>query len=133
MVIKMIELLIAIGIFLLIAALLLMITTAKTNTKTMTFHSNNPEDFQKFIEENNFPKEMMENLSKNGAFTTSVTTEKTTRTVKYVNGELVSDQTQTETSRPLTNCPNCGATIEPGNDGACRYCNASFNTYRINQ
>lgn len=59
---------------------------------------------------------------------------KTVRKIKYENGQIVSNETHTSNNSvtPITNCPNCGAHIEPGNTGICRYCNTSFNTYQIN-
>lgn len=131
----MVELLIGGGILLLFISIIILLANKGTNKKVVTFHSNNPEDFKKFMEQNNFPPEMIQNMNigKNGSFK-NVTTTKTMKTVKYVNGQKVSEETHNENSNytPLTNCPNCGATLEPGNTGVCRYCNTSFNTYQIN-
>ncbi len=121
-----------VGIILLIVSIIIL--AFKKTTNVTLVKSDNPEDLKKFMEQNNFPKEMIQNISENnGTFTTNVTTTQTTRTVKYVNGELVSDATKTITNTPLTNCPRCGAMIEPGNNGICRFCNTTFNNNQINQ
>ena len=106
----------------------------KGNKNINVIKTNNPEDFKKFIEQNNFPTEMIQNMTQNGNMT-NVTTTQTTRTVKYVNGQLVSDETQSSSSNtlPFEYCPRCGAKVEPDNNGICRYCNTPFNAYRINQ
>lgn len=119
------------GVFLLVVAV---ITLAfKSQKENITFiKGNNPEELKKFMEEHNFPQEMIQNMTENG---TNIVTTTTTTKVKYVNGQKVSEETHNFNSNitPLTNCPNCGAMIEPGNNGVCRYCNTTLNTYQINK
>lgn len=120
------------GIGMLILSIILIIVSGKKNIKVIK--TNNPEEFKEFMEQHNFPTEMIQNMTQNGNMT-NVTTTQTTRTVKYVNGQLVSDETQSSSSStlPFEYCPKCGAKVEPDNNGICRYCNTPFNAYRINQ
>lgn len=124
---------ITVGIVLLLISITLLVI-GKKNMSITIVKNNNPEDLQKFMEQHNFPTEMIQNMTQNGNMT-NVTTTQTTRTVKYVNGQLVSDETQSSSSNtlPFEYCPKCGAKIEPNNNGICRYCNTPFNAYRINQ
>ena len=124
---------ITVGIVLLLLSIVLLVI-GKKNMSITIVKNNNPEDLQKFMEQHNFPTEMIQNMTQNGNMT-NVTTTQTTRTVKYVNGQLVSDETQSSSSNtlPFEYCPKCGAKIEPDNNGICRYCNTPFNAYRINQ
>ena len=125
-------LLTTIGVGLLILSVILLIF--KGNKNTNVIKTNNPEELKQFMEQNNFPEEMIKNMTGENAFS-NITTTQTTRTVKYVNGQIVSDETHNINNNitPLTNCPNCGAKLEPGNNGVCRYCNTQFTTYQINQ
>lgn len=120
------------GIGMLILSIILIIVSGKKNLKVIK--TNNPEEFKEFMEQHNFPTEMIQNMTQNGNMT-NITTTQTTRTVKYVNGQLVSDETQSSSSNtlPFEYCPKCGAKVEPDNNGICRYCNTPFNAYRINQ
>ena len=123
---------ITIGIVMLIISIILIIVGGKKNIKVIK--TNNPEELKEFMEQHNFPTEMIQNMTQNGNMT-NITTTQTTRTVKYVNGQLVSDETQSSSSNtlPFEYCPKCGAKVEPDNNGICRYCNTPFNAYRINQ
>lgn len=125
-------LLTTIGVGLLIISFILLIF--KGNKNINVIKTNNPEELKQFMEQNNFPEEMIKNMTGENAFS-GLTTTQTTRTVKYVNGQIVSDETHSINNNitPLTNCPNCGAKLEPGNNGVCRYCNTQFTTYQINQ
>ena len=125
--------LITIGIVFIIISVILTIFSKK-NTNIKIVKSNNPEELKQFMEQHNFPTEMIQNMTQNGNMT-NVTTMQTTRTVKYVNGQLVSDETQSSSSNtlPFEYCPKCGAKVKPDNNGICRYCNTPFNAYRINQ
>ena len=125
--------LVTVGIVLVILSIILTIFT-KNNTNVKIVKSNNPEELKQFMEQHNFPTEMIQNMTQNSNMT-NVTTTQTTRTVKYVNGQLVSDETQSTSSNtlPFEYCPKCGAKVEPDNNGICRYCNTPFNAYRINQ
>ena len=125
--------LVTVGIVFIIISVILTIFTKK-NTNLKIVKSNNPEELKQFMEQHNFPTEMIQNMTQNGNMT-NVTTMQTTRTVKYVNGQLVSDETQSSSSNtlPFEYCPKCGAKVEPDNNGICRYCNTPFNVYRINQ
>ena len=119
------------GVFLLVVSIIILVF--KSQKDNITFiKSNNPEELKKFMEEHNFPQEMIQNMTENG---TNIVTTTTTTKVEYVNGQKVSEETHNFNSNitPLTNCPNCGAMIEPGNNGVCRYCNTTFNTYQINK
>lgn len=127
------------GIIITVGVILVLLSIAllafgKKNTSITIIKNNNPEDLKKFMEQHNFPTEMIQNMTQNGNMT-NVTTTQTTRTVKYVNGQLVSDETQSSSSNtlPFEYCPKCGAKVEPDNNGICRYCNTPFNAYRINQ
>ena len=127
------------GIIITVGVILVLLSTAllvvgKKNTSITIIKNNNPEDLKKFMEQHNFPEEMIQTMTQNGNMT-NVTTTQTTRTVKYVNGQLVSDETQSSSSNtlPFEYCPKCGAKVEPDNNGICRYCNTPFNAYRINQ
>ena len=124
---------ITVGVILVLLSIAL-IAFGKKNTSITIIKNNNPEDLKKFMEQHNFPEEMIQNMTQNGNMT-NVTTTQTTRTVKYVNGQLVSDETQSSSSNtlPFEYCPKCGAQVEPDNNGICRYCNTPFNAYRINQ
>ena len=124
---------ITVGIVLLLISIALLVV-GKKNMSITIVKNNNPEELKKFMEQHNFPTEMIQNMTQNGNMT-NVTTTQTTRTVKYVNGQLVSDETQSSSSNtlPFEYCPKCGAKIEPDNNGICRYCNTPFNAYRINQ
>ena len=128
--ISIIEILIGGGIFLVLLALILLIIN-NTKKTVKTFKINNPEELKKFMEEHKFPHEMIQNMMNENS---QVEVKTTTRKIKYVNGKIVSDETTTSNQNisPLTNCPNCGSIIEPENDGTCKYCNTSFNTYQIN-
>ena len=121
-----------IGVGLLIISIILLIF--KGNKKINVIKTNNPEELKQFMEQNNFPEEMIKNMTGENAFS-GLTTTQTTRTIKYVNGQIVSDETHNINNNitPLTNCPNCGAKLEPGNNGVCRYCNTQFTTYQINK
>lgn len=125
-------LLTTIGVGLLILSVILLIF--KGNKNINVIKTNNPEELKQFMEQNNFPEEMIKNMTGENAFS-NITTTQTTRTVKYVNGQLVSDETQSSSSNalPFEYCPKCGAKVEPDNNGICRYCNTPFNVYRINQ
>lgn len=125
-------LLTTIGVGLLILSVILLIF--KGNKNINVIKTNNPEELKQFMKQNNFPEEMIKNMTGENAFS-NITTTQTTRTVKYVNGQIVSDETHNINNNitPLTNCPNCGAKLEPGNNGVCRYCNTQFTTYQINQ
>ena len=125
--------LITVGIVFIIISVILTIFTKK-NTNLKIVKSNNPEELKQFMEQHNFPTEMIQNMTQNSNMT-NVTTTQTPRTVKYVNGQLVSDETQSTSSNtlPFEYCPKCGAKVEPDNNGICRYCNTPFNVYRINQ
>lgn len=119
------------GVFLLVVSIIILVF--KSQKDNITFiKSNNPEELKKFMEEHNFPQEMIQNMTENG---TNIVTTTTTTKVEYVNGQKVSEETHNFNSNitPLTNCPNCGAMIEPGNNGVCRFCNTTFNTYQINK
>ena len=119
------------GVFLLVVSIIILVF--KSQKDNITFiKSNNLEELKKFMEEHNFPQEMIQNMTENG---TNIVTTTTTTKVEYVNGQKVSEETHNFNSNitPLTNCPNCGAMIEPGNNGVCRYCNTTFNTYQINK
>ena len=127
------------GIIITVGVILVLLSIAllafgKKNMSITVVKNNNPEDLKKFMEQHNFPEEMIQNMTQNGNMT-NVTTTQTTRTVKYVNGQLVSDETQSSSSNtlPFEYCPKCGAKVEPDNNGICRYCNTPFNAYRINQ
>lgn len=124
---------ITVGVILVLLSIAL-IAFGKKNMSITIVKNNNPEDLKKFMEQHNFPEEMIQNMTQNGNMT-NVTTTQTTRTVKYVNGQLVSDETQSSSSNtlPFEYCPKCGAKVEPDNNGICRYCNTPFNAYRINQ
>lgn len=124
---------ITVGVILVLLSITLFVV-GKKNTSITIIKNNNPEDLKKFMEQHNFPEEMIQNMTQNGNMT-NVTTTQTTRTVKYVNGQLVSDETQSSSSNtlPFEYCPKCGAKVEPDNNGICRYCNTPFNAYRINQ
>lgn len=124
---------ITVGVILVLLSITLLVV-GKKNTSITIIKNNNPEDLKKFMEQHNFPEEMIQNMTQNGNMT-NVTTTQTTRTVKYVNGQLVSDETQSSSSNtlPFEYCPKCGAKVEPDNNGICRYCNTPFNAYRINQ
>lgn len=124
---------ITVGVILVLLSIALL-TVGKKNMSITIVKNNNPEDLKKFMEQHNFPEEMIQNMTQNGNMT-NVTTTQTTRTVKYVNGQLVSDETQSSSSNtlPFEYCPKCGAKVEPDNNGICRYCNTPFNAYRINQ
>lgn len=126
--------LVTVGIILVIITFILLVV-CKKNTSVTIVKNNNPEELKKFMETHNFPEEMIKNMSENGTVATNITTTKTIKTVKYVNGQKISEETHNENNHitPLTNCPNCGAMIEQGNTGVCRYCNTSFKTYQINQ
>ena len=119
-----------IGVFIvgIIIIISLILNTKKSIT---TFKTTDPEEIKKLMEQHNFPTDMFNNLQNRTAGFTST---KTTRKVKYINGQIVSDETNTSTKEftTLTNCPNCGATIEEENNGSCKYCNTSFKTYQIN-
>lgn len=119
------------GVFLLVVSIIILAFKSKKDNITF-IKSNNPEELKKFMEEHNFPQEMIQNMTENG---TNIVTTTTTTKVEYVNGQKVSEETHNFNSNitPLTNCPNCGAMIEPGNNGVCRYCNTTFNTYQINK
>lgn len=121
-----------IGVGLLLLSVILSIF--KGNKNKNVIKTNNTEELKQFMEQNNFPEEMIKNMTGENAFS-NITTTQTTRTIKYVNGQIVSDETHNINNNitPLTNCPNCGAKLEPGNSGVCRYCNTQFTTYRINQ
>lgn len=125
--------LVTVGIVLVILSIILTFFTKK-NTNIKIVKSNNPEELKQFMEQHNFPNEMIKNMTEDNAFS-NITTTQTTRTVKYVNGQLVSDETQSTSSNtlPFEYCPKCGAKVEPDNNGICRYCNTPFNAYRINQ
>lgn len=120
------------GIGMLMLSIILIIVSGKKNIKVIK--TNNPEEFKEFMEQHNFPTEMIQNMTQNGNMT-NITTTQTKRTVKYVNGQLVSDETQSSSSNtlPFEYCPKCGAKVESDNNGICRYCNTPFNAYRINQ
>ena len=124
---------ITVGIVLLLISIALLVI-GKKNMSITIVKNNNPEELKNFMEQHNFPTEMIQNMTQNGNMT-NITTTQTTRTVKYVNGQLVSDETQSSSSNtlPFEYCPKCGAKIEPDNNGICRYCNTPFNAYRINQ
>ena len=125
--------LVTVGIVFIIISVILTIFSKK-NKNIKIVKSNNPEELKQFMEQHNFPTEMIQNMTQNSNMT-NVTTTQTTRTVKYVNGQLVSDETQSSSSNtlPFEYCPKCGAKVEPDNNGICRYCNTPFNAYRINQ
>lgn len=125
--------LVTVGIVFIIISVILTIFSKK-NKNIKIVKSNNPEELKQFMEQHNFPTEMIQNMTQNSNMT-NVTTTQTTRTVKYVNGQLVSDETQSTSSNtlPFEYCPKCGAKVEPDNNGICRYCNTPFNVYRINQ
>lgn len=119
-----IYLIIGLGIFLFVLAIFLYILTAVKSHKNIIV-TKNPEELKKFMEENNFPPEMINGMiNENTTFSST----KTTRTIRYENGEIVSDETTTvSNSYPqMTNCPNCKSVIEPNNNGTCRYCGTSF-------
>ena len=125
------KIIIGFGVFLLVVSIIILVF--KSQKDNITFiKSNNLEELKKFMEEHNFPQEMIQNMTENG---TNIVTTTTTTKVEYVNGQKVSEETHNFNSNitPLTNCPNCGAMIEPGNNGVCRYCNTTFNTYQINK
>ena len=125
-------LLTTIGVGLLLLSVILLIFKGNKNKNINVIKTNNPEELKKFMEEHNFPQEMIQNMAENG---TNIVTTTTTTQVKYVNGQKVSEETRNFNSNitPLTNCPNCGAKLEPGNNGVCRYCNTQFTTYQINK
>ena len=127
-------LLTTIGVGLLLLSVILLIFKGNKNKNINVIKTNNPEELKKFMEQNNFPEEMIKNMTGENAFS-NITTTQTTRTIKYVNGQIVSDETHNINNNitPLTNCPNCGAKLEPGNNGVCRYCNTQFTTYQINK
>lgn len=127
-------LLTTIGVGLLLLSVILLIFKGNKNKNINVIKTNNPEELKQFMEQNNFPEEMIKNMTGEIAFS-GLTTTQTTRTVKYVNGQKVSEETHNFNSNitPLTNCPNCGAKLEPGNNGVCRYCNTQFTTYQINK
>ena len=124
---------ITIGVILILLSIILL-EVGKKNTSITIVKNNNPEDLKKFMEQHNFHEEMIQNITQNDNIT-NVTTTQTTRTVKYINGQLVSDETHSSSSNtlPFEYCPKCGAKVEPDNNGICRYCNTPFNAYRINQ
>lgn len=124
---------ITIGVILILLSIILL-EVGKKNTSITIVKNNNPEDLKKFMEQHNFPEEMIQNITQNDNIT-NVTTTQTTRTVKYINGQLVSDETHSSSSNtlPFEYCPKCGAKVEPDNNGICRYCNTPFNAYRIKQ
>lgn len=127
------DIIITVGVILVLLSIILLVV-GKKNTSITIVKNNNPEDLKKFMEQHNFPEEMIQNMTQNGNIT-NITTTQTTRTIKYVNGQLVSDETQSSSSNtlPFEYCPKCGAKVEPDNNGICRYCNTPFNAYRINQ
>ena len=116
--------LITFGIILQIVAIVFLFTK-NIRTKTKVIKTSNIEDIKQFMEESNFPKEMLEQIN-NG--NTQFTSTKTVRTVKYVNGEKVSDITETTNNNiPKPNfCPNCGANFENNNSNICPHCNNNF-------
>lgn len=92
----------------------------KNTTKIIT---SSPEELIKQMQENNFPEEMIENFkNQDKAFSTYTTS--TMHKVTYVNGKKVSEEKKSthSTSKPLTNCPNCGAKIKHKDKDYCEYC-----------
>lgn len=116
-------------IFLIISIIILIITNKKT---FKIFKTNSPEEIQEFMKQHGFPNEMIQGMM--GSNISNITTTTTSTTTKFINGQKVSEQTHNTNQKisTITNCPNCGATIEQGNTGTCRYCNTTFNTYQIN-
>lgn len=95
------------------------------NNKIVTLKTTDPKEFEEFMREHNFPEEMIEEMQEGNI---NVTTTKTVRKVKYINGQKVSDVTETTTNKPLpaTYCPNCGAKLEENTNNTCHYCNQTF-------
>lgn len=117
-------LLITFGFILQIVAIFVLFKNS-IKRKTRIIKTNNPEDLKQFMEENNFPTEILEQIKNKN---TQITSTKTVRTVKYVNGEKISDETQTINNNiPTPNfCPNCGASFENNNSNICPHCNNNF-------
>lgn len=122
---KMIEL-----ILIVVAGIIIITAFTKRNIKVEKFHSNNANEFKEKLKEMNFPNEMISELDDQAS--TVVKTAHYSKVV-YKNGEKVSEETKTtsNTIKPLTNCPNCGAKIENKTNN-CPYCNTQLNTYQIN-
>ena len=108
----------------LILAIIAVSNKKHINKKTITIKTTNQEETTKFMKEHNFPEEMIQEMQ-NG--NTTVTRTQTIRTVKYINGQKVSDTIETSTTVPkATYCPNCGAKLEDTSN-TCHYCNQTFN------
>lgn len=122
---KMIEL-----ILIVVAGIIIITAFTKRNIKVKNFHSNNANEFKEKLKEMNFPNEMISELDDQAS--TVVKTAHYSKVV-YKNGEKVSEETKTtsNTIKPLTNCPNCGAKLENKTNN-CPYCNTQLNTYQIN-
>ena len=106
-------------ILILILIIIFLVSTKKHNLKIIK--TTNQEEFENFMKDHNFPEEMINEFKTSPTHFTST---KTVRKVKYVNGEKISDVTETtnHTTLPQTNCPNCGANIKTSDD-TCHYCN----------
>lgn len=118
------KLLITFGFTLQIIAIIFLLFKKKKN-KTKIIKTNNIEDLKQFMTENSFETELLDQMKNNN---TPFTSTKTVRTVKYVNGEKISDVTETtHNNMPLPNfCPNCGANLETNNSTICPHCNNNF-------
>lgn len=112
------------GLMGLSVVLIILLFLNRKYIRIKTIKTTNPQEFENFMKENNFPEEIMQHM-KDGAVVTST---KTVRTVKYVNGEKVSDVTETTTNNTQnpTYCPNCGAKLDDNTSNTCRYCNSTF-------
>ena len=118
------KLLITFGFTLQIIAIIFLLFKKK-KTKTKIIKTNNIEDLKQFMTENSFETEMLDQMKNNN---TQFASTKTVRTVKYVNGEKISDVTETtHNNMSLPNfCPNCGANLETNNSTICPHCNNNF-------
>lgn len=120
--------LIMLGIILQIIAVIFLASKSKKRIQqnTVTITTNDPEELQQFLKEHSVSEKMLEHFKKEA---TNFTSTQTIRTVKCVNGKVISDEIQTITNDvPANNyCPHCGTKVENSNENTCRYCNKPFN------
>ena len=92
--------------------------------KTTKIITSSPEEIIKQMQEHNFPEEMIENFKNQDTPFSTCTTTSTIHKVTYVNGKKVSEEKNSvhSTTKPLTNCPNCGAKIKNKDKETCDYC-----------
>ena len=112
------------GLMGLSAVLIILLFLNRKHISIKAIKTTNPQEFENFMNDNDFPEEIIQHM-KDGAVVTST---KTVRTVKYVNGEKVSDVTETTTNNTQnpTYCPNCGAKLNDNTRNTCRHCNSTF-------